>query len=67
LEEAVAISGKLRKTGCSAMHAQHELPGGSAQKWFVTGEAISHLRFLEEKRLVTKEKNDSGIQKYRAV
>jgi hypothetical protein len=37
-----------------------------AQKWFATGEAISHLRFLEEKRLVTKEKNDSGIQKYRA-
>ncbi len=38
-----------------------------AQKWFATGEAISHLRFLEEKRLVTKEKNDSGIRKYRAV
>ena len=36
-----------------------------AQKWFATGEAISHLRFLEEKQLVTKEKNDSGIQKYR--
>jgi glyoxylase-like metal-dependent hydrolase (beta-lactamase superfamily II) len=38
-----------------------------AQKWFATGEAISHLRFLEEKRLVTKEKNDSGIQKYRLI
>ena len=38
-----------------------------AQKWFATGEAISHLRFLEEKQLVTKEKNDSGIQKYRMV
>jgi len=38
-----------------------------AQKWFATGEAISHLRFLEEKRLVTKEKNNSGIQKYRLV
>jgi len=38
-----------------------------AQKWFATGEAISHLRFLEEKQLVAKEKNDSGIQKYRAV
>jgi glyoxylase-like metal-dependent hydrolase (beta-lactamase superfamily II) len=38
-----------------------------AQKWFATGEAISHLRFLEEKKLVTKEKNDSGIQKYRLV
>lgn len=36
-----------------------------AQKWFATGEAISHLRFLEEKQLVTKEKNDSRIQKYR--
>jgi glyoxylase-like metal-dependent hydrolase (beta-lactamase superfamily II) len=38
-----------------------------AQKWFATGEAISHLRFLEEKMLVTKEKNNSGIQKYRLV
>ena len=38
-----------------------------AQKWFATGEAISHLRFLEEKQLVTKENNSSGIQKYRAV
>ncbi len=38
-----------------------------AQKWFATGEAISHLRFLEEKQLVTKEKNDSRIQKYRLV
>ncbi|MFH1974050.1 MAG: MBL fold metallo-hydrolase [Pseudomonadota bacterium] len=38
-----------------------------AQKWFATGEAISHLRFLEEKQLVTKENNVSGIQKYRAV
>jgi len=36
-----------------------------AQKWFATGEAISHLRFLEEKQLVTKEKNASRIQKYR--
>jgi len=38
-----------------------------AQKWFATGEAISHLRFLEEKQLVTKEKSNSGIQKYRVV
>ncbi len=38
-----------------------------AQKWFATGEAISHLRFLEEKQLVTKENNNTGIQKYRAV
>lgn len=38
-----------------------------AQKWFATGEAISHLRFLEEKQLVTKEKNDSRIQKYRTI
>ncbi|MDQ1330221.1 MAG: hypothetical protein QG578_484 [Thermodesulfobacteriota bacterium] len=38
-----------------------------AQKWFATGEAISHLRFLEEKRLVTKEKNNSGIQRYSAI
>ncbi|RPH50913.1 MAG: MBL fold metallo-hydrolase [Desulfobacteraceae bacterium] len=38
-----------------------------AQKWFATGEAISHLRFLEEKQLVTKGKNDSGIQKYRTI
>ena len=37
------------------------------QKWFATGEAISHLRFLEEKQLVTKENNDSGIQKYRGI
>lgn len=36
-----------------------------AQKWFATGEAISHLRFLEEKQLLTKENNDPGIQKYR--
>ena len=35
-----------------------------AQKWFATGEAISHLRFLEEKQLITKENNDPGIQKY---
>jgi glyoxylase-like metal-dependent hydrolase (beta-lactamase superfamily II) len=35
------------------------------QKWFATGEAISHLRFLEGKRLVAKEKNESGISKYR--
>lgn len=38
-----------------------------AQKWFATGEAISHLRFLEEKQLLTKEKNNPGIQKYRLV
>ena len=38
-----------------------------AQKWFATGEAISHLRFLEEKQLVTKENKNTGIQKYRAV
>ncbi len=38
-----------------------------AQKWFATGEAISHLRFLEEKRLVTREKKDSRIKKYRLV
>ena len=38
-----------------------------AQKWFATGEALSHLRFLEEKRLVTKEKKNSGIKKYRAI
>ena len=38
-----------------------------AQKWFATGEALSHLRFLEEKQLVTKENNDPGIQKYRLV
>lgn len=38
-----------------------------AQKWFATGETISHLRFLEEKQLVTKEINSPGIQKYRAV
>jgi glyoxylase-like metal-dependent hydrolase (beta-lactamase superfamily II) len=38
-----------------------------AQKWFATGETISHLRFLEEKQLVTKENNNSGIQKYRLV
>jgi len=38
-----------------------------AQKWFATGETISHLRFLEEKQLVTKENNASGIQKYRSI
>jgi glyoxylase-like metal-dependent hydrolase (beta-lactamase superfamily II) len=38
-----------------------------AQKWFATGEAISHLRFLEEKQLVTKENNDPGIQKYSII
>jgi len=38
-----------------------------AQKWFATGEAISHLRFLEEKQLVTKENNAPGIQKYRTI
>jgi len=38
-----------------------------AQKWFATGEALSHLRFLEEKQLVNKEKNNSGIQKYSAI
>ena len=38
-----------------------------AQKWFATGEAISHLRFLAEKQLVTKENNNPGIQKYRLV
>jgi len=25
------------------------------QKWFATGEAISHLRYLEEEGLVTRE------------
>ena len=38
-----------------------------AQKWFATGEALSHLRFLAEKQLVTKEKHNPGIQKYRLV
>ena len=38
-----------------------------AQKWFATGEALSHLRFLAEKHLVTKENNSLGIQKYRLV
>ncbi|MBU2621733.1 MAG: MBL fold metallo-hydrolase [Proteobacteria bacterium] len=38
-----------------------------AQKWFATGEAISHLRYLEEKHLVIKENNNPGIQKYRLV
>jgi glyoxylase-like metal-dependent hydrolase (beta-lactamase superfamily II) len=38
-----------------------------AQKWFATGEAISHLRFLEEKSLVAKEKTSSCVQKYRLL
>ena len=37
------------------------------QKWFATGEAISHLRFLTEKHLVTKENSSSRIHKYRFV
>jgi glyoxylase-like metal-dependent hydrolase (beta-lactamase superfamily II) len=28
-----------------------------AQKWFATGEAIAHLRYLEEKRLIAREEN----------
>lgn len=38
-----------------------------AQKWFATGEAISHLRFLEEKSLVTRENKDPRIKKYKLV
>lgn len=38
-----------------------------AQKWFATGEALSHLRFLAEKHLVIKENNLSSIHKYRLV
>ncbi len=38
-----------------------------AQKWFATGEALSHLRFLAEKQLVTKENSSSLIHKYNLV
>jgi hypothetical protein len=29
-----------------------------AQKWFATGEAIAHLRYLERKRLILREDED---------
>lgn len=32
-----------------------------AQKWFATGEAIAHLRFLEEEGRVLKEKQDGRV------
>lgn len=32
-----------------------------AQKWFATGEAIAHLRYLEEKRLIYRQENGAGI------
>jgi glyoxylase-like metal-dependent hydrolase (beta-lactamase superfamily II) len=35
-----------------------------AQKWFATGEAIAHLRFLKEKGLVVKEM-ENGVVTYR--
>ena len=32
-----------------------------AQKWFATGEAIAHLKYLEEKGLILKERRDGKI------
>jgi hypothetical protein len=34
------------------------------QKWFATGEAISHLRYLEKESRVGREK-DGGLTRYR--
>lgn len=32
-----------------------------AQKWFATGEAISHLRYLEKRGLVSRKENGGGV------
>ena len=32
-----------------------------SQKWFATGEAIAHLQYLEEKRIVKKELREQEI------
>ena len=31
------------------------------KKWFATGEAIAHLRYLEEKQAITRHRNDRVV------
>jgi hypothetical protein len=32
-----------------------------AQKWFATGEAISHLKYLENKKIICRDKDDPVV------
>jgi hypothetical protein len=36
------------------------------QKWFATGEAIAHLRYLEEKEMVGREMDESNLLRWYA-
>ena len=68
VEEALSILSNGSKT---AFHAASEMTWDinyeswelfpAAQKWFATGEAIAHLRYLEEKEMIIREKEEHTI------
>jgi hypothetical protein len=37
-----------------------------AQKWFATGEAISHLRYLKEKKRIDRLR-ENGLYRYHSI
>ena len=67
LDEIISILGKGEKTAFQiASQMSWDIVYDSwdlfpvPQKWFATGEAISHLKYLEEKGMVAKEIRDQG-------
>ena len=70
LEEVLAIIESVGKSAYSvASNRRWDIRCDSweafpaAQKWFATGEAIAHLRFLEEKGRIVR-RNDDGIIRF---